>query len=95
MALTYTHAAKIRAITSSVPARKFDNLVDATQFDRAEVEKVVRMAGVKSRYMADDSVCCSDLCLTAAKDVMKTTGWAPESIDASTPTAGSSAISPG
>ncbi len=81
MAVTFTQAATIRAITSSVPSRRFDNLKDATNFDKDEVEKVVRMAGVKTRHTADDSICCSDLCLAAAKDVLKTLDWAPETID--------------
>ena len=82
MAITSTNAATIRAITSCVPPAKFDNLADATNFPQEEVEKVVRMAGVKTRFMADDSICSSDLCLTAARDVMASLDWAPDSIDA-------------
>jgi 3-oxoacyl-[acyl-carrier-protein] synthase-3 len=65
-----------------VPARKFDNLVDSTDFDREEVEKVVGMAGVKTRHLADESVCSSDLCLLSAKDVLATLRWPTDSVDA-------------
>lgn len=81
MAITQTKAAAIRGIVSSVPPRKFDNLKDATAFEPKEVEKVVRMAGVKTRYLADDSICSSDLCVAAARRLMESLQWEPESID--------------
>jgi 3-oxoacyl-[acyl-carrier-protein] synthase III len=81
MAATSTKPAKIRGITSCVPARCFDNLQETLLFDKAEVEKVVRLAGVKTRHVADDSICSSDLCMAAAKDVMYALKWIPKSID--------------
>jgi 3-oxoacyl-[acyl-carrier-protein] synthase-3 len=82
MAITSTQACTIRAITSCVPPRCFDNQKDTTAFDAGEVEKVVRMAGVQTRYLADDSLCSSDLCLAAARDVLQALDWTPGSIDA-------------
>ncbi len=82
MPITSTNPAIIRAITSCVPARVFDNLEDSTGFEKDEVAKVVRMAGVKTRHLADDSTCSSDLCLAAARDVMESLGWQTESVDA-------------
>ena len=41
MPVTFTRSAVIRAITSCVPANKFDNLADSTEFNKEEVEKVV------------------------------------------------------
>ena len=82
MPLTYTRSAVIRAVTSCVPARKFDNLVDSTDFEKEEVRKVVGMAGVKTRHLADESICSSDLCLTAGKDALTSLKWPAESIDA-------------
>ena len=41
------------------------------EFDKDEVEKVVAMAGVKTRHLADESICSSDLCLSAAKKSLK------------------------
>jgi hypothetical protein len=38
-----------------VPANKFDNLADSTAFDKEEVEKVVGLAGGKTRYLANES----------------------------------------
>lgn len=82
MPVTATRPARIRGVTSSVPARCFDNLSDASEFTREEVEKVVRMAGVRSRCLADDSICSSDLCLAAARDLLQSLQWNPKSVDA-------------
>ena len=75
-------SARIRGISTCVPKRVFDNLSEATHFSQADVNKIVRMAGVRTRHIADESVCSSDLCETAAQDVMQKLDWAPESIDA-------------
>lgn len=82
MAITTTQACRIRGITSCVPERLFDNLKDTTAFEPEAVDKVVKMAGVKTRHMASDRVCSSDLCLAAARDVMRTLAWEPSTIDA-------------
>src|SRR5262245_26944528 len=82
MALTTTKAAVIRAITSSVPSRRFDNLAETTAFEATEVEKVVKMAGVKTRHMAAETECSSDLCVAAAQDVMQGLQWDPATVDA-------------
>ena len=82
MPATFTRSAVIRAITSCVPAHKFDNLIDSTDFEKAEVEKVVGMAGVKTRHLADESICSSDLCLAAARDILAALQWPADTIDA-------------
>jgi 3-oxoacyl-[acyl-carrier-protein] synthase-3 len=82
MTITSTKSAVIRGITTCVPPHRFNNLEDATEFPREDVEKVVRMAGVKTRFTADESICSSDLCLAAARDVMAALEWDPESVDA-------------
>lgn len=82
MAVTSTQSSIMRGITSCVPATRFDNVKDASAFDRDEVQKVVRMAGVQTRHMSSESICSSDLCLAAAKDVMESLDWSADSIDA-------------
>ena len=81
MALSSTPACAIRAVCSSVPARVFDNLKDTTAFEPEEVDKVVRMAGVRTRHMASDQICSSDLCAAAARRVMERLRWEPASVD--------------
>ena len=81
MAVTSTSAHAIRAITTAVPSRVFDNERDATGFARQEVEAVVKMVGVKRRHVADDATCSSDLCLRAARDVLSALDWDPATVD--------------
>jgi len=82
MAQCTIRGAAIRGVVSAVPSRRFDNFADAKGFSEDEVRKVVGMAGVKSRHMAGDSVCSSDLCQAAAEDLLARIGWERDSIDA-------------
>lgn len=82
MAISSLPACSIRAICSSVPVRCFDNLTETTAFDPKEVDKVVKMAGVRTRHIAPETICSSDLCVAAAKKVLDRLQWKPESIDA-------------
>jgi 3-oxoacyl-[acyl-carrier-protein] synthase-3 len=65
-----------------VPERRFDNLAETTAFPAEEVDKVVKMAGVRTRHMASDRICSSDLCAAAAKRVLDRLAWDPKSVDA-------------
>lgn len=82
MAVTRTLGARISGIVSSVPPKRFDNLADTTAFPQEEVQKVVRMAGVKSRHLADDSICSSDLCFAAGQHLLAKLQWDLSTIDA-------------
>ncbi len=82
MAITNTKPAFIRGITSCVPSRRFDNLSETTAFEAEEVEKVVKMAGVKTRHLAGDHECSSDLCVAAAQDLLQGLNWDPTTVDA-------------
>ena len=82
MASAKIKSPRIAGITTCVPSRSFDNLRDASEFTQEEVRKVAGMAGVSSRHIADDSICSSDLCLEAAKGLLKELNWDPNSIDA-------------
>lgn len=82
MATTTIKGPRIAAIGTCVPSWRFDNLTDTTVFTKAEVRKVVGMAGVSARRMAGDYVCSSDLCVEAAELVLKSLQWERESIDA-------------
>jgi 3-oxoacyl-[acyl-carrier-protein] synthase-3 len=72
----------IRGVVSAVPSRRFDNFADAKGFSEEEVRKVVGMAGVKSRRLAGEAVCSSDLCQVAAESLLGKIGWERESVDA-------------
>lgn len=82
MAKCMIPGAAIRGIVSAVPSRRFDNFKDPAGFTAEEVRKVVGMAGVRSRRLAGESVCSSDLCQAAAESLLETVGWERDSVDA-------------
>lgn len=82
MPITSLPAPRLRGVVSSVPERRFDNLSETSQFPREEVDKVVRMAGVKHRHVAGEGTCSSDLCEPAAQRLLQRLEWEPSSVDA-------------
>jgi 3-oxoacyl-[acyl-carrier-protein] synthase III len=82
MACTKIKGPQIAAVSTCVPARRFDNLLETSQFAKEEVKKVVALAGVKARRLAGNSICSSDLCLAAANKMLDSLGWERDSIGA-------------
>ena len=82
MAFASVKGARVAAIGTCVPQRRYDNVEDTKQFSKEEVKKVVALAGVKSRRLADDSICSSDLCLASANAILESLRWEKDSIDA-------------
>jgi 3-oxoacyl-[acyl-carrier-protein] synthase III len=82
MAATRIRGPRIAGIGTCVPAHRFDNMKDATEFAPDEVRKVVSMAGVNARHLAPEKVCSSDLCAAAAEEVLQALQWERESIEA-------------
>jgi len=82
MASTIIRGIRIAGISTCVPSRRFDNIAETSEFTEEEVKKVVAMAGVNERRLADDSTCSSDLCTAAARRVLDSLEWDRNSIDA-------------
>src|SRR5688572_27150799 len=82
MALVKTSGARIAAVCTCVPTKRFDNLRDSAEFTDGEIRKVTGMAGVAARRLAGDTICSSDLCIFAAQRALDRLGWSPDSIDA-------------
>ena len=82
MSATKINGSRIAAIGTCVPSYRFDNQNDTTEFSPSEVRKVVAMAGIQARRLADESICSSDLCLAAANRVLDSLGWGRDSIGA-------------
>lgn len=82
MAVVKTTGARIAAVCTCLPTRRFDNVMDSSAFTEEEVRKVTGMAGVSSRRVAGEALCSSDLCIAAAQQVLDRLQWRPESIDA-------------
>lgn len=73
---------EIKGIACAVPERIVDNEVYYDVFGEESVRKFINMTGVKSRHVAMDEQCTSDLCYVAAKSLMGKLNWEPSSIDA-------------
>ena len=82
MARTIVRGAAVRGIATAVPAARFHNVTDTTAFSKDEVRKIVAMAGVVERRIAGPTLCSSDLCYQAAKTLLESLAWEPESVDA-------------
>lgn len=82
MAYAKTSGVRIAGLGTCVPQKQFDNILETKQFSQEEVKKVVALAGVKSRRLASESICSSDLCLEAANTIIDTLKWERDSIDA-------------
>ena len=51
-------------------------------FTAEEAEVFDKTVGIKSRHIAPDTMCASDICQAAGEKLLKDLGWAKESIDA-------------
>lgn len=80
MSQTRLRGIRIAGVSTCVPARSVDNLDFGKDFGVDEVRKVVSMAGVKHRPVADAGVTSSDLCFEAAVDLLDKLGWERKSI---------------
>lgn len=71
---------RVAGVATCVPARTVNNLDASLGFDPEEVRKVVAMAGVRERRVADDGVTSADLCFEAADRLVERLGWSRDSI---------------
>ncbi|NLD47150.1 MAG: ketoacyl-ACP synthase III [Clostridiaceae bacterium] len=73
---------EVKGIASAVPERLVKNTDYNDVFGEENVSKFINMTGVKTRHVAYDEQCASDLCYVAAKKLMDKLNWEPSSIDA-------------
>jgi len=71
----------IRGVVGCAPEKEIFNDQDYPWFEPNEIRKVTAMVGIKSRRIADDKTCTSDLCRAAALRLMERLNWAPDSVD--------------
>jgi 3-oxoacyl-[acyl-carrier-protein] synthase-3 len=73
---------EIKGIACAVPdhIKKSEEYYEI--FGEESVQKFVNMTGIKTRYVALEEQCASDLCYAAAKKLMNKLEWEPSSIDA-------------
>lgn len=73
---------EIKGVACAVPDRIVDNRYYNKVFGEENVNKFIKMTGVKTRYIALDEQCTSDLCYAATVKLMEKLNWGPSSIDA-------------
>lgn len=65
---------KIAGIAACVPPKRVDNMDSDLVEDKRELEKYIETTGVRYRYIAEDGICSSDLCKTAADKLIEEMG---------------------
>lgn len=81
MAQVSLNGMAVRGIVGCVPEKEVSNEKDYPWFEASEIRKVTGMAGIKSRRMADEKTCTSDLCRAAAARLLSELDWDPASVD--------------
>lgn len=71
--------ARIVGVSAAVPRNV--RLNEDLAGDPMEVGRTTRLCGIEARHVAPYEVCASDLCFTAANDLLDGIGWARDSVD--------------
>lgn len=74
MAFLKVENVKISGIAACVPPKRVDNLDSNLIEDKHELEKYIETTGVRYRYIAEDGICSSDLCMAAAERLIADMG---------------------
>jgi len=82
MAFSTLENVAVEGIATCVPPTKIDNSVDVEGIDKAEIRKVVGMAGIERRHVSDGTITSSDLCRSACADLLEALAWPAETVDA-------------
>lgn len=82
MATGILNNVEIKGIACAVPdhIKKSEEYTEI--FGAENVQRFINMTGIKTRHVALDEQCASDLCYVSTKKLMKKLDWEPSSIDA-------------
>ncbi|WP_146490017.1 ketoacyl-ACP synthase III [Vibrio sp. T20] len=72
----------IAGVAATVPPKKINNSDLSAIYGEKETSKLISSVGVKQRYIADDGITSSDLCLDAAINLLGNTGLSVNNIQA-------------
>lgn len=72
----------IRGMVSSIPTHKIDNSEYQFVFGEKEVKKQIRVTGIHTRQIVTNGQRGADLCIAAAKNLMKQLLWKSEEVSA-------------
>lgn len=71
----------ISGIAACVPPKMVENIDSDLIEDKEELQRYIDTTGVQRRYIAEDGICSSDLCLCAAEKLISQLGWSKEEIE--------------
>lgn len=71
---------RMAGIACCVPPKQVENRESTLIEDPGELAKYIETTGVERRYVAEDGICSSDLCATAAEKIIADLGWKKEEI---------------
>lgn len=81
MAFFKVENVNIAGIAACVPPKMVENIDSDLIEDKEELQRYIDTTGVQRRYVAEDGICSSDLCLCAAEKLIAELGWAKEEIE--------------
>lgn len=71
----------ISGIAACVPPKMVENIDSDLIEDKEELQRYIDTTGVQRRYIAEDGICSSDLCLCAAEKLIAELEWSKEEIE--------------
>jgi 3-oxoacyl-[acyl-carrier-protein] synthase III len=71
----------VRGVAACVPQKIVENR-DCSLFTKEELDKQFASVGIERRHCADEGMCTSDLCLSAAEKLLSDLNWGKNEIDA-------------
>lgn len=81
MAFLKIENVNVAGIAACVPPKLVENIDSDLIEDKEELQRYIDTTGVQRRYIAEDGICSSDLCLCAAEKLIAELGWTKEEIE--------------
>ena len=81
MSRSAVDSVRLAGVASAVPDRTVAADEDAAAFGGVEMAKIAMTTGIRSRRVAPEGVCASDLCLAAAERLLGDLEWERGSVD--------------
>jgi 3-oxoacyl-[acyl-carrier-protein] synthase-3 len=81
MSISTIRGVRLVGVASAVPGLPQDVLALADRFGESEIRRISASTGVRSRHVAPDGVCASDLCRESARALLESLAWTAESVD--------------
>lgn len=81
MAFFKVENVSIIGIAACVPPKMVENIDSDLIEDKEELQRYIDTTGVQRRYIAENGICSSDLCLCAAEKLIAELGWSKEDIE--------------